>query len=85
MARWPSFPPASRNNMTSLAKSPVAVQTVNSNHVGSEFGVIHLEESDVQMSLPECLELLAQDGWSTTEEVPCAREGVHKFLISRKK
>jgi hypothetical protein len=71
--------------MNTLVKSRLEVQTVNSNHPGSEFGVIHLEESDTQMTLPECLALLAQDGWSTTQEVPSARPGTHKFLISRRK
>ena len=71
--------------MSTLTLSPVAVETVNSNHAGVEFGVIHLEDSDVQMSVGECLELLAQDGWTTTQEVPSTRFGVHKFLVSRKK
>jgi hypothetical protein len=67
------------------SQSRLAVETINSNHPGSDFGVIHLETSDSQMSLRECLNLLAQDGWTTTQEVPCARPGVHKFLVSRKK
>ena len=61
------------------------VQTINSNHPGSEFGVVCFEESDVQMSLQECLSLLAEDGWSNTQEIPSNRNGVRKFLISRKK
>jgi hypothetical protein len=71
--------------MKTLASAHLEVETVNSNHPGAEFGVIHLEDSDTQMSLRECLEMLAEEGWSTTQEVPCAREGVHKFLVSRKK
>jgi hypothetical protein len=71
--------------MTSLAQTRLPVETINSNHPGSEFGVIHLEESDTQMTRQECLDLLAQDGWTTTQEVPCARFGVHKFLVSRRK
>jgi hypothetical protein len=61
------------------------VQTINSNHPGSEFGVVHFEESDTQMSLEECLSLLAEGGWSTTQEIPSSRNGVRKFLVSRKK
>ena len=71
--------------MNTLTSSRLMVETINSNHPGSEFAVIHLEESDVQMTRQECLELLAQDGWTTRQEVPCARSGVHKFLLSRKK
>jgi hypothetical protein len=72
--------------MTTLAAKPrLEIETINSHHQGAEFGVIHLEDSDTQMSLRECLDLLAQDGWSTPQEVPCAKDGVHKFLISRKK
>ncbi len=72
--------------MTStLADLHCPVQTINSNHPGSEFGVVHFEESDTQMSLKECLALLAADGWTNTQEVPCSRAGVRKFLISRKK
>jgi hypothetical protein len=71
--------------MSAVADLHIPVQTINSNHPGSEFGVVLFEESDSQMSLAECLSLLAQDGWSNTQEVPCTRAGVHKFLISRKK
>jgi hypothetical protein len=71
--------------MQTLTQSRLPVETINSNHPGSEFAVIHLEESDIQMTRRECLDLLAQDGWSTTQEVPCHRDGVHKFLLSRKK
>ena len=70
---------------TTLTDLHFPVQTINSNHPGSEFGVVHFEESDAQMSLDECLSLLAEDGWLNIQEVPCARAGVHKFLISRKK
>ena len=70
---------------TAVADLHFPVQTINSNHPGSEFGVVVFEEAGTQMSLAECLSLLAQDGWSNTQEVPCARTGVHKFLISRKK
>jgi hypothetical protein len=71
--------------MMTLAQTHCPVETINSNHPGCEFGVIHLEDSDTQMSLGECLELLAADGWDTREEIPCEKPGVHKFLISRKK
>jgi hypothetical protein len=71
--------------MSALAPSPITVETINSNHPGSEFGVIHLATTETEMSLSECLALLAEDGWTTTQEIPCAREGVHKFLISRRK
>ena len=70
---------------TTLADLHIPVQTINSNHPGSEFGVVHFEESDAQMSLEACLSLLAEDGWSNPQEVPSARSGVRKFLISRKK
>jgi hypothetical protein len=70
---------------TTLADLHLPVQTINSNHPGSEFGVVLFEESDTQMALEECLSLLAQDGWSTTQEVPGPRNGVRKFLVSRKK
>ncbi len=69
--------------MTSTLHLPV--QSINSNHVGSEFGVIHFEESSTQMSLDECRSLLAEDGWSNVQEIPCAKAGAHKFLVSRKK
>lgn len=71
--------------MTSTLISPVPVQTINSNHPGAEFGVVLLDDSALQMSLDECLSLLAEDGWSNPQEVPVARAGVHKFLVSRKK
>jgi len=61
------------------------VKTINSNHPGSEFGVVHFEASETQMSLDECLSLLASDGWSNMQEIPCTRAGARKFLISRKK
>ena len=70
---------------TTLPELHFPVQTINSNHPGSEFGVVLFEESDTQMSMGECLSLLAEDGWSNIQEVPCARTGSHKFLISRKK
>ena len=70
---------------TAIADLHIPVQTINSNHPGSEFGVVLFEESQNQMSLAECLSLLAEDGWSNIEEVPGTRTGVHKFLISRKK
>jgi hypothetical protein len=71
--------------MTTLALPRLSVETINSHHAGVEFGVIHLEETDTQLSLRECLHLLAEEGWTTSQEVPCARAGVKKFLISRKK
>jgi hypothetical protein len=71
--------------MSTLAPSPLTVETINSNHPGSEFGVIHLADSDTQMTLGQCLALLAEDGWSTRQEIPCAEAGMHKFLVSRKK
>lgn len=71
--------------MTTLAKPRLEVQTINSNHPGAEFGVIHLGTTDTQLSLSECLAALSQDGWTAPEEIPCARPGIHKFLISRKK
>ena len=70
---------------TAVADLHIPVQTINSNHPGSEFGVVVFQEADSQMSLAECLSLLAQDGWSHSQEVPCDRTGAHKFLISRKK
>ena len=70
---------------TTLADLHIPVQTINSNHPGSEFGVVHYEASDAQMSLDECLSLLAEDGWSNTQEIPSNRNGVRTFLISRKK
>ena len=71
--------------MSAVADLHFPVQTINSNHPGSEFGVVVFQESASQMSLAECLSLLAQDGWSNTQEVSCGSTGVHKFLISRKK
>jgi hypothetical protein len=70
---------------TALADLHFPVQTINSNHPGSEFGVVHFEEAEYQMSLAECLSRLAEDGWSNTQEVPCNRAGVRRFLVSRKK
>jgi hypothetical protein len=69
--------------MTSTLHLPV--QTINSNHPGSSFGVVLFEEADTQMSLQECRSLLTEDGWSNVQEIPCDRVGVHKFLVSRKK
>jgi hypothetical protein len=71
--------------MTTLAKSRLEIETINSHHQGAEFGVIHLEDSDTQFSLGECLALLKEEGWSEPQEVDCNRLGVHKFLISRRK
>jgi hypothetical protein len=71
--------------MTSTLTSHIPVQTINSNHPGAEFGVVLFEGSVLHMSLDECLALLAEDGWSNAQEVPVARAGVHKFLLSRKK
>ena len=71
--------------MNSTLTSHIPVQTINSNHPGAEFGVVMFEDSVMQMSLDECLSLLAEDGWANVQEVPCARAGVHKFLVSRKK
>jgi hypothetical protein len=70
---------------TTLTDVRFPVQTINSNHPGSEFGVVHFDPSGTQMSLEDCLSLLAEDGWSTTQEVPSSRTGVRKFLVSRKK
>jgi hypothetical protein len=61
------------------------VQTLNSNHPGSEFGVVCFEESATQMSLAECRSLLAEDGWTHVDEMPGASVGARKFLVSRKK
>ena len=66
-------------------RARLEVQTINSNHPGADFGVIVLNETDAQFSLRECLAFLAADGWSTPQEVPSAQDGVHKFLLSRKK
>ncbi len=72
--------------MTSTLDKPRLVpQTINSNHAGVEFGVIQLDDSDTQLSLSECLAVLAEEGWSTPQEVPCPRAGVHQFLVSRRK
>jgi hypothetical protein len=72
--------------MTSTLDKPRLVpQTINSNHPGAEFGVIQLDDTDTQLSLSECLAVLAGEGWSTPQEVPCAKDGVHQFLVSRKK
>jgi hypothetical protein len=71
--------------MNSTLTTHIPVQTVNSNHPGAEFGVVLVEDSVMQMSLDECLSLLAEDGWENPQEIPVARAGVHKFLVSRKK
>jgi hypothetical protein len=71
--------------MNTTLTSHVPVQTINSNHPGAEFGVVLFEDSAMQMSLDECLSLLAEDGWANAQEVPCPRAGVHKILVSRKK
>lgn len=71
--------------MTTLAKPRLEIETINSHHQGVEFGVVHLEDSDTQLSLSECLAHLKQEGWSEPQEVDSDRVGVHKFLISRKK
>lgn len=72
--------------MTTLATtSRLPVETINSHHTGVEFGVIHLDDSDSQLSISECMEVLAEEGWTSREEVPCAQYGVRKFLVSRKK
>jgi len=71
--------------MTTLDKPRLVPQTVNSNHPGAEFGVIQLDDSDTQLSLNECLAVLAEEGWSGLQEVPCDKEGVHQFLVSRRK
>ena len=72
-------------NLTTLAKPRLEIETINSHHQGAEFGVIHLEDSDTQLSLGECLAVLKEEGWSAPQEVDCDRVGVHKFLISRRK
>ncbi len=69
--------------MTSTLQLPV--QTINSNHPGSSFGVVLFEESATQMSFYECRSLLAEDGWSNAQEIPFVRAGVRKFLVNRKK
>ncbi len=71
--------------MTTLAKPRLEVQSINSHHQGAEFGVIYLEDSDTELSLGECLNVLKDEGWSESQEVDCDRIGVHKFLISRRK
>jgi hypothetical protein len=63
----------------------LAVEAVNSNHPGVEFGVVHLETTDIQLSLGECLETLAEEGWSHSMRVSSSRPGVRKFVVSRKK
>jgi hypothetical protein len=63
----------------------LAVEAINSHHQGVEFGVVHLETTDTQLSLGECLETLAEEGWTSSMRVSCARPGVKKFVISRKK
>ena len=70
---------------TTLTDLHLPLQTINSNHPGSDFGVVVYEESDSQMSLDDCRALLAEDGWTNVEEVPNFRTGVHQFLVSRKK
>jgi len=63
----------------------LAVELVNSHHQGVEFGVVHLETADVQLSVTECLNLLASEGWQKPMRVSCARPGVKKYVLSRKK
>ncbi|MCE0521737.1 MAG: hypothetical protein LV480_02375 [Methylacidiphilales bacterium] len=70
---------------TTLPGHQLPVQTINSNHAGSEFGVVLFDAADAGMSLDECLSLLAEDGWTNSQEVPSPRAGVRKFLVSRKK
>jgi hypothetical protein len=70
---------------STLDKPRLVPQTINSNHPGVEFGVIQLDDTDTQFSLNECLTVLAEEGWSSPQEVPSAEIGVHKFLVSRRK
>ena len=71
--------------MTAAASSPFAVQTLNSNHSGVEFGVVLFDDKLTDQTLDECRELLALDGWSEAELMPALKPGVHKFLVSRRK
>jgi hypothetical protein len=70
---------------TTLASPHLEVKTINANHPGSDFGVVLFEESDSQMTLKECLDLLAEDGWTNAEEVSFSKSGMRKFLVTRKK
>ena len=63
----------------------LAVESINTHHQGVEFGVVHLETTDVEFSVDECLDLLAVEGWGSPMRVSCTRPGVKKFVFSRKK
>ena len=71
--------------MTTLAKSRLEIETINSHHQGAEFGVIRLADTDTQFSLGECLAQLRDEGWTEPQEVACDEVGIHTFLISRRK
>jgi hypothetical protein len=71
--------------MSTLSPARLTVKALNSNHPGSEFGVVLLEDSDASMTPADGLALLAEDGWTVAANVPCDRPGILKFLVSRKK
>ena len=71
--------------MTPASHSPFAVQVINSNHPGAEFGVVLFDEKLADQTLEECRALLAEEGWLESQEVSCANPAIHKFLVSRQK